>query len=49
MFIKVHHLEPAELIRDLLDLLLLARLLYLDAISVPLDVVRHGGIMNENK
>ena len=36
VLIEVHHLEAIELIRDLLDLLGLARLLDFDALSIPI-------------
>lgn len=38
MLVEIHHLEPVELVRDSLDFLLLAWLLYLDAICVPAQV-----------
>jgi hypothetical protein len=41
VFVEVHHLEPTELVGDLLDLVLLTRLLGLDAGGVPTNVVRH--------
>lgn len=42
MFIEVHHLHALELLRDLPNLILLARLLDLDALRVPANVL--GGI-----
>lgn len=38
VLIEVHHLEAVELIRNLFDLLLLARLYDFDTFSIPLDV-----------
>lgn len=35
MLIEIHHLEAVELIRHLLDILLLIRLLHLDTFGVP--------------
>ena len=48
MLIEVQHLKSAELVGDLLDLLLLARLFGLDAGSIPTDVVRHCELGNVN-
>jgi hypothetical protein len=39
VLVEVHHLEPIELRRHLLDLLRLARLLHLNALGIPLDVL----------
>jgi hypothetical protein len=39
VLVEIHHLEPIELRRHLLDLLRLARLLHLDALGIPLDVL----------
>jgi len=36
MLVEVHHLEPVELSRDLLDLLRFARLLDLNSFGVPI-------------
>jgi len=40
VLIEVHHLEAVELVRDLLDLLLLAGLLKLDTFGVPGEEAR---------
>jgi hypothetical protein len=42
MFIEVHHLEPVELIRDNLNLLLLVVRDDFDALSVPSDILSRG-------
>lgn len=47
VFVEVHHLEPIELIRDLLDLLFLARLDRLDAFSIPCKGQRRFFIAQE--
>jgi hypothetical protein len=39
VLVEIHHLEPIELRRHLLDLLRLARLNHLDAIGIPLDIL----------
>jgi hypothetical protein len=39
VLVEIHHLEPIELRRHLLDLLCLARLYNLDTLSIPLDVL----------
>jgi hypothetical protein len=38
VFVEIHHLEPIELIRHLLDLLFLARLDGLDSRIIPFDI-----------
>lgn len=45
VFVEVHHLEPIELVRNLLDLLLLARLNSFHALSIPLDVFAWRGLV----
>jgi hypothetical protein len=45
VLVKVHHLETVELIRDFLDLFLLARLDNLYALSIPLDILARCGLV----
>jgi hypothetical protein len=45
VLIKVHHLEAVELIRDFLDLLLLARLDNLYAFGIPFDILTWSGLV----
>jgi hypothetical protein len=49
MLVEIHHLEPAELLGDLLDLLLLAGLLNLYARSVPMNVFGHFGVRRQEQ
>lgn len=45
VLVEVHHLEAVELVRDLFDLFLLARLDDLYAFSVPLDILARRGFV----
>lgn len=43
VFIEVHHLHPFELLRNFVNLFLLARLLMFDAFGIPLLTLHISG------